>query len=213
IDLQVVCNWLQDCAQNHDECWPTRSIGRRAVSYWLWLIDVLNDEVVRPSKSHKYVAFTYVWGNTNKYNARVKDLICSTKGHRCASEGRPVLPLNRSKLPKTVQDAMFLVEAVGERFLWIDSLCIVQDNESELKKTLESMHNVYRQAIFTIVAADGVTADAGLAEAQPDSRDIGPVTSILDGIPTIQSKKKLELATTPWASLGWTFQEAIFSQR
>lgn len=81
---------------------------------------------------------------------------------------------------------MFLVEAVGERFLWIDSLCIVQDNESELKKTLESMHSVYRQA----VSADGITADASLAGVQLDSRDIGPVTGILDGIPLIQNKKK-----------------------
>ncbi len=44
--------------------------------------------------------------------------------------------IDRSKLPQTTRDAMAVVEAIGERYLWVDALCIVQDNKKELNDTL-----------------------------------------------------------------------------
>lgn len=54
-----------------------------------------------------------------------------------------------------VQDAILLVREIGQRYLWVDSLCIVQDSTSSWELNAKSMHLVYGNAHFTICAADG----------------------------------------------------------
>jgi hypothetical protein len=108
---------------------------------------------------------------------------------------------------------MQLVEAVGERYLWVDALCIAQDNKKEWMPTLKSMDKIYEEAAFTIIAASGTNADAGLQGVRPASRNFNSITGVLDGIPLIQGKKILDLGSTPWAKRGWTFQETILSRK
>jgi len=167
--------------------------------YRVRLVDVINNEVIRPWRACRYVALSYVWRDTKQYRAQRADLVCCEKKHDCGSMGRPVVPIDRSKLSRTVQDATNLVEAVGERYLWVDTLCIIQDDEKELNTTLKSMAKIYENAQFTIVAADGKNADAGLPGVRPQSRSLRNVTGIVDGIPLIQQRSRLQLESTPWA--------------
>lgn len=64
-------------------------------------------------------------------------------------------------IPKTIRDAMFFVQRLGERYLWADMLCIVQDDEQKLAE-IANMGAIYAQASITIVASDGDNADDGL---------------------------------------------------
>jgi hypothetical protein len=75
------------------------------------------------------------------------------------------------------------------------------------------MGKIYENAVFTIVAADGTNADAGLPGVRPKSRHVVNVIETVDGIPLIQHRDFLKLEDTPWAKRAWTFQEALFSQR
>lgn len=203
----MVKHWIFDCSRNHSECRIRPNIStKQRQEFRFRVIDVLNDEVVRPLAAVKYVALSYVWGgNGNNYKAATKDFICYPKNHDCVSKGRPVLPLDRGKLPQTIQDAMQLVAAVGERYLWVDALCIAQDNKKERTPTLKSMDKIYEEAAFTIIAASGTNADSGLQGVRPASRNFNSTTGVLDGIPLIQGKKGLDLRRTPWARRGWTF--------
>jgi len=110
----------------------------------LRLIDVLHDEVVRPPRDTPYLALSYVWGGVKQQTAKLADFIASDSpgDHRYGTE---YLPLERVSLPRTIQDAMELVEAIGERYLWVDVLCIMQDNEEELHQTLM---DTYAKDIF-----------------------------------------------------------------
>jgi hypothetical protein len=56
-----------------------------------------------------------------------------------------------------------MVKHVGERYLWVDALCITQDDRTELGATLQLMHLIHGNAVFTICAMDGEDAASGLA--------------------------------------------------
>jgi hypothetical protein len=65
-------------------------------------------------------------------------------------------------LPKTILGAIILVEQIGERFLWVDSICILQDDMAHKKETIPFMGMIYGNALFSIVAMTSHKADHGL---------------------------------------------------
>ncbi|KAH9893258.1 hypothetical protein C8Q73DRAFT_666029 [Cubamyces lactineus] len=66
-----------------------------------------------------------------------------------------------SRLPKTIVDAVQITYALGIRYLWVDSLCIIQDSREDQNKELARMRNVYRQAFLVIDAASAINASQG----------------------------------------------------
>ncbi|KAF2821373.1 HET-domain-containing protein [Ophiobolus disseminans] len=67
-----------------------------------------------------------------------------------------------SSLPKTFQDAVFVTRLLGIRFLWIDSLCIFQDNRADWSTESSRMSDIYRGAACTIAATAAENSDGGL---------------------------------------------------
>ncbi len=66
------------------------------------------------------------------------------------------------QLSKTFQDAIRLTRELGERFLWIDSLCIVQDDPADLDAQIQLMGVIFEGSYCTIVAVDAKGADGSL---------------------------------------------------
>jgi Heterokaryon incompatibility protein (HET) len=58
-------------------------------------------------------------------------------------------------LPATLEDAMLLVKDLGERYLWIDTLCIIQDDAQSKHRNIRQMGLVYSRAFATIVGLHG----------------------------------------------------------
>ena len=59
------------------------------------------------------------------------------------------------RVPATIQDAIILTRELDIRFLWVDRLCIVQDDQVSIQSNIAQMASVYAQAYFTIIATDG----------------------------------------------------------
>lgn len=77
---------------------------------------------------------------------------------------------NRSKIPTTILDAITVVRELGERYLWVDRLCLLQDDIMELQECVAIMDLFYEMATFTIVAAGGEDSFAGLEGVPPTRR-------------------------------------------
>lgn len=95
----------------------------------------------------QYVALNYVWGNP------VHDFVVTSKEK--VSSLSEVGSLVMAKLPQTVLDAMEVCRQLGERYLWVDSLCIIQDDENDILSSVEAMASIYSEAHFVIIAAHG----------------------------------------------------------
>ncbi|KAE8323711.1 heterokaryon incompatibility protein-domain-containing protein [Aspergillus sergii] len=118
-------------------------------------------------------------------------------------------------LPRTVRDAMALVKEIGYgyRFLWVDTLCIVQDGPNKSDQ-IQVMNLIYRRAKLTIVAMAGENANNGLPGVMPGTHIETP-TAVIDGY-KLQAKPpsfETELKRPRHSTRGWTYQEMLLSPR
>ncbi len=102
------------------------------------------------------MALSYVRGLVKVYRAKKQDFVFH------AGESYPSLPLVDLEIPRTIEDAITVVRMIGERYLWVDALCIQQDNPRELREMIRNMDQVFKNSILTIVAESGEHADEGL---------------------------------------------------
>ncbi|PVH93280.1 hypothetical protein DM02DRAFT_465989, partial [Periconia macrospinosa] len=127
------------------------------------VIDVVDGKVIFAPRGCSYVALSYVWGN-QPGNVR------ASKTHmKNTADGESYLEIPGEGVPQTVRDAISVTKMLGERFLWVDALCIVQDDWEELRETIGAMDVIYAAATLTIVAASGTDSSSGLSRAFPSS--------------------------------------------
>ncbi|KAK0280202.1 hypothetical protein LTR35_008353 [Friedmanniomyces endolithicus] len=151
MDVQLNKLWLAECEMYHGKGCSEHGWALALDSFsFLRLIDVdeLRVIVAEKPQSCRNVALSYM------------SEVDERQHHKLSEAGglRNTLAL----LPRTVLDAMQVTKAAGERYLWVDSLCILQDNSEESSEQIANMDRVYGSALFTIVAADGEHADVGL---------------------------------------------------
>lgn len=144
---------------------------------------------------------SYVWGDA----ASVEQLPLSD------AQGGQALP---KIVPRTLEDALVVVLAVGGRYIWIDRYCIDQREGSEHRAAqLAEMDSVFESSVAWIVAA-GSDANAGLPGVSVAARAEQTEVRIDDlhmvcGLQTLQSA----LESSRWLDRGWTYQGAYLSPR
>ncbi|KAJ4299950.1 hypothetical protein N0V90_005198 [Kalmusia sp. IMI 367209] len=169
------------------------------------LVDTIGGHLVTLPTSTPFIALSYVWGNVTTLKAERNNI------KQLREHGALFREPYASALPDTIRDAMHVVRASGERYLWVDCLSIVQDAEKEeMDRMLKAMARIYASAEFTIVAAKGDNANYGLRGAGGPSQD--RETSALKA-DLIKDGRNGFPWLSRWASRGWTFQETLFSRR
>jgi hypothetical protein len=128
--------------------------------------------------------------------------------------------LPESILPKTFQDTIQVVRRLGLRYLWIDSLCIVQDSTDDWTAESSVMGRVYKNAEVNIAATASTDSSGGLFfDREPRTVQPGVALSGWDDCPPstyIVSKSKLWEEGVSKAVLntrGWVLQERCLSPR
>ncbi|KAJ8067943.1 hypothetical protein OCU04_003525 [Sclerotinia nivalis] len=111
---------------------------------------------------------------------------------------------------------MYLVEILGDRYLWVDSLCIVQDDFTFKEREIDNMASIYANADITIVAGQGTDADSGLRGLRhcgtPQSRNLTQDIIQLRAFDILRRKPDLS-GRSPWAGRAWNLQEFMLSRR
>ncbi|KAF8865675.1 HET-domain-containing protein [Acephala macrosclerotiorum] len=97
----------------------------------------------------EYAALSHCWGG----NVGLRTYKSSLQAH--------LVSIDPSMLSKTAFDAVAITRGLGLRFLWVDTLCIVQDSQEDWKSESATMDAVYRNAIVTIAASSAKDGRGG----------------------------------------------------
>lgn len=204
INISKPLDWLNFC-QIHAQ---TPSIGSRVLKTPrdLRVIDVLRQCVLPAPERARYVALSYVWGGDQRVTLKRAN----------AEEFGQVGSLSRQEnFPRTIRDATEFVRRLGERYLWVDSLCIIQDNEIDVGFQVDSMDSIYANALLVLVGAAGHDADAGLPGVVRGSRmqrqhieNVGQLQ-----LANMLGNKRELITRSVWNSRAWTYQEGILASR
>ena len=158
--------WLSDCIENHREC-----AGPRQDTFVpTRLLDVMpsggDDRIILVegalSDSH-YIALSYCWGPDAKGTV-------TTKKDNLAIHTDPQRGIRESILPRTIRDAIVATRRLNIRYLWVDALCIIQDDEDDWRHESVQMCDVYQCSYLTIAADRAVACQDGFLGEQGFAR-------------------------------------------
>lgn len=164
IDIKRIKRWMNLCRLWHgDSCEQTfdEAEGRHPRTFRV--IDTFDRCIVCPPSPCKYLTLSYTWGRDKVFKL--------TSNNLSDLKTEKALDGVWQELPKTIQDAITLTSTLGIRYVWIDSLCIIQDSDEDKLSMFPIMHKVYNHAFMTIIAGSGADATAGLPGVRAYSRD------------------------------------------
>lgn len=198
--------WIQSCNENHgDICQVDPIVERPPHHIPDWVIDTEDGCIVRGCSVQRYVALSYVWSCAGEDDggggAAAEDRLILQKGNLdefCRQGFLRTHVLER--VPVVIQDAMDFVQLSGFRYLWVDSLCIVQ-HDGTTRDRIGLMNEIYSGASFTIIAAASTKRLFG------NKHGPSPYEWITE------QDLHSDLLSSYWASRGWTFQEQLLSKR
>lgn len=215
----VVRRWLDTCERVHaGRC----GLGLPStVGPWsrpLLLIDVDSNSLVNAPPEVRYIALSYTWGSDrNTASATLENITSLQKPGGLAA----------ICLPRVITDSMKFVLDLGERYLWVDRLCVVQDGPAK-QHQLNGMGNIYAGSYFTLIAARGDDASDPLytGRSAPWPRKLRRPPSLIKyntprdrlKAPALSGKRIIVtqaqyLMRTSWHTRAWTLQEYLFSKR
>jgi hypothetical protein len=115
-----------------------------------------------------------------------------------------------TQLPATLSDAVAVTRSLGIRYLWMDALCIAQDDDTDKAKEINE-GRIYNNARVTIAAANAPSVQSGFLDGIA-RRDV-PLPILLSGgrYGTLWVRERPPLANEPLDSRGWVLQEYLLS--
>ncbi|CAH0057353.1 unnamed protein product [Clonostachys solani] len=147
--LAVAKAWMERCETEHETCRRLK-LGKLPTR----VIEISSDS--HPPRIHisvgeqiPYVALSYCWGADQ--NIRLLSTNVETY-----MEGIPI-----DAIPRTIADAVEITKALGFKYLWVDSLCILQDSEQDLQHELSYMGEIYANACLTIAPKNSSSCNDG----------------------------------------------------
>lgn len=165
----LISTLLADCVQNHYQCslskasnlhigdddpeLPTRVLEINNIEE---NIDTATAPTVRLFETDgtrgQYCALSHCWGPPDKRPLRTV--------RANLAQHRDEIPFD--ELPRTFREAILFAQRLGVRYLWIDSLCIVQDDQEDWAKEARVMRALYQRALLVIAAAGASDSTGGL---------------------------------------------------
>lgn len=126
--------------------------------------------------------------------------------------------LKDEDMTRTIKDAFEVVARMGERYLWIDRLCILQDYEQDKLERMSNMDQIYNATVLTIVTSSECYAcgsNACIPGVNPDTRQLLQKCEMIHGVQFVTTQTDLVSAirNLNWSSRGWTYQEGFLSRR
>lgn len=215
--------WINTCDASHSSCTesiraPNNLFGHG--KYALRLIDTELRMIVKSLHPVRYLTLSYVWGASANRKFEMTPNPYPNDDPRFLPGIQPVdrqIPeMMYGRLSRTFEDLICFARRLGERYIWVDAICIPQDEPDILVHQLALMDQVYFHGVCNIVSLtsgveDGLPGASAasprntrqLVEQFPDGTRIA--TPLWELYPLIQY--------APWVTRGWTLQEHLLAKR
>lgn len=209
----AIQGWLEECNTSHrsnGSCQdrtttftPTRviEVGFRDNTYSPRL-------VLNPTRPMSWCCLSYCWGGDQPVKTTTATIESHTKG------------IIFTDLPQTLQDALIVTAKMGMKYIWIDCICIIQDDPEDLAKELTTMSLIYKYAEITISASSALAVSKGFLQERTWQPISTPFTLPLQtpdsktGTVQITDYNSYDFESQdPVHSRAWVFQEQILSAR
>ena len=208
VDLDILKKWKLECLRVHGpRCENPMKIQPARPA---WLIDVESQCLVPGIAGDNFVALSYTWGDALGLRTHFADRV------KFQEPGILRSPEIAENLAPTIQHVIQLTSLIGERYLWVDALCISHADREATKQQLNLMGAIYASAVVTIVtidtnSKDGILGLRGISAPRKKKQQIVPFG---EAKLLIRSTSQFALQTAaPYHERGWTYQEYQMSQR
>lgn len=209
---------LKECMDTHDEC-KAKQDPNWYPEKLLYLPLSEGDETplrVIETKDHhpssRYITLSHCWGELRPLCATSENLDQRRSGIRW------------EELPKTYQDCVTVARELGIQYIWIDSLCIVQDIKPDWARNSQCMDQIYENALFTVGAVSSEDSSVPFLgpEAESDRhtwQSVSIDSSEFTGYPSqVKARKYDPLLLSSFVrghleDRAWAWQERYLSQR
>jgi hypothetical protein len=162
--LKILRAWIRCCDSTH-QCYP-----KHLEFLPTRLLDVSDSDsgIVRlldngrgHTRQERYVALSHRWGSPDQHAK-----FCTYKANMEELKSG----INITRLPKTFQDAVNITHGLRLQRLWIDSLCIIQDDQGDWEAESKLMGRVFSSAYCTIAASCAGGSSDGFLKPRPKRR-------------------------------------------
>ncbi|KAJ6790248.1 hypothetical protein PWT90_07262 [Aphanocladium album] len=209
----LVRRWIERCDKHHQSTCVERLKSIPLFKAKLSFIDVEELCIVTPDEPVRYGALSYVWGEDVFPTAKTANItLLKIPG--------AFLKGGFMELPATIHDAVRLCANIGIRYLWVDSLCIVQDDMDSKMQQIKAMSSVYANAYLTFVALTSEAANSGvprMSQGKPSSKASPflrlPCQLLVNASQGAHGLAPVVHARTAWTKRAWTLQETVLSKR
>jgi hypothetical protein len=200
--------WMKKCEETDEVC---KGLGNGPLPTRVLDLGTLNHEnqlKLRDDLSGapgRYACLSYCWGSAQSTMTRSGTIDDFKSG------------IDITSLPKTIQEAICVTRKLNLQFLWVDALCILQDNEEDKARECSKMDQIYQQAYITIAAARAEDCHDGFLDGTDSIIDILPRLPISypdgrQGSVLIIPLEKDQFQD-PLLSRSWALQEHVLSSR
>jgi hypothetical protein len=204
--FQILKMWLTICDEHHQTCqksvpskMPTRVIDVGTVA-----TPIVRLYHTKPGECAHYIALTHLWGPPPHFSTSLKDLVAFSN------------TIYFENLPVTYQDAIITTRALGIRYLWIDSICIIRDSHDDWGKEASQMEDIFSSAYCVFSATCATSQMDGFLKPRPqrqfvtflqkDLQEPFYVCELIDGF-------DMDVSNRAFYKRGWTLQERILARR
>ncbi|KAH8728257.1 heterokaryon incompatibility protein-domain-containing protein [Phaeosphaeriaceae sp. PMI808] len=205
--LDTAEEWLGVCIDGHARCMtseesllPTRviDVGQPGCN----IITMLETQGLKG----QYICLSYCWGKIPFTRTTAANLEARKTG------------IKISEMCQTFQDVVHVVRALKARYIWVDALCIIQEDAEDWDREAGCMAAYYRNAYLTIAATWGDPATQGLfpptkSGIRIESVEILPSTEQFQGKASTAYQQGSDVIQLPMLTRAWYFQERLSSTR
>ncbi|KAF1962878.1 HET-domain-containing protein [Byssothecium circinans] len=203
-------SWIHTCEQTHAECkdgYAVPPLPSRIIDVEPGIAGPAARLIVPAvGQRARYLCLSYCWGGPQKVTATRASL-------ERLQENIPM-----DQLGLTIRDAIETTRRLGFRYLWVDALCIVQDDEKDKVAEIQKMASIYSNATATISAAVASSSTKGFLRRKREAINKGGFDfniALPDGavgnIMVVAQKWIRPLH--PLDERAWAFQEHLLSRR